>query len=449
MRVHVSRPLLSLAAVWCGVLLSAPSARAEISLEAIPGSLDDTARIEDALDACSAPQPACTVRLGPGTFRVGLIVAEEFNGAFVGAGIGQTIIEAMPDIPASFSLLAPYSKANRLPNLIGFLGGSFTVADMSIRVEAYHPVQGYQWLPGFPTTYFLNGLLTISQKSGGTAPHARVHRVELSGADGDAGVFYGNPLPPGMGVNLNTPLFFGGFLFNSVVTGGSFEARDVLLKRANTGFHTLRTEDSRITVTNAVITEAVTGLGAVLASNCDIRYEANIVEAWQFGVDLSQSATLDPEGWVPSQASRFAGARNVVQLIQNMPGIAVGIRAVDDFAGSPEGRRLEAWLANNDVTVTGSPGMRYGVRLIGSEGARLVNNRVAGDGRGGVLVDYAVGCRIQSTDFRAFSPQGPAGTPVGHLLLGPNSSDCVAVTVPASAIVIDAGTNNVVRRTGR
>jgi hypothetical protein len=135
---------------------------------------------------------------------------------------------------------------------------------MSIRVEHHRPVQAYQWLSGFPTTYFLNGLLTFSQKPGGTAPHARVHRMELSGADGDAGAFYGKPLPMGKGVNLNTPLFFGGFLYNPVVTGGSFEARDVLLNRAITGFHTLRTEDSSITVTNAVITEAVTGLGAVL-----------------------------------------------------------------------------------------------------------------------------------------------------------------------------------------
>jgi hypothetical protein len=449
MRVRVSRSLLSLVAVLCGALLSAPLARADIYLEAIPGSLDDTARIEAALDACSAPAPACTVRLGPGTFHVGLIVAEEFNGAFVGAGIGQTVIKAMPDIPANFSLLEPYGKGNRLPNLIGFLGGRITVADMSIRVEGYQPVQGHQYLPGFPTTYFMNALLTFSQKPGGTAPHARVHRVELSGADGDAGAFYGKPLPPGMGVNLNTPLFFGGFLFNPVVIGGSFEARDVLLHRAITGFHTLRTEDSRVTVTNAIITESVTGLGAVLASNCDIRYEANSVEAWQFGVDLSQPARLDPEGWVPSQPSRFAVARNVVRLTQNMPGIAVGIRAIDDFAGSPDGRRLEAWVANNDVTVTGLPGLRYGIRLIGSEGARLVNNSIAGDGRGGILVDYAVGCRIQSTDFQAFTPEGPAGTPVAHLLLGPNSSDCVAVTVPASATVIDAGTNNVVRRTAR
>lgn len=450
MRVRVSRPLLSLAAVSCGAMLSAPLARADIYLEAIPGSLDDTARIEAALDACSAPQPACTVRLGPGIFRVGLIVAEEFNGAFVGAGIGQTIIEAMPDIPANFSLVVPYGKDNRLPNLIGFLGGRVTVADMSIRVEGYHPVQAHQYLPGFPTTYFMNALLTFSQKPGGTAPHARVHRVELSGADGDAGAFYGKPLPPGMGVNLNAPLFFGGFLFNPVVTGGTFEARDVRSSRAITGFHTLRTEDSRVTVTNAVVSEAVTGLLAVLASNCDIRYEANIVEAWQFGVDLSQSATLDLEGWVPSQPSRFSVARNVVYLTQNMPGIAVGIRAIDDFAGSPDGRRLEAWVANNDVTVTGSIGIRYGIRLVRSEDARLVNNAVAGVGRGGVSINYARGCRIQSTDFRAFTPQGPAGAvDVGHLLLDPNTSDCVAVAVPASATVIDAGTNNVVRRTAR
>ena len=154
MRVRVSRPFLSLAVVWCGAMLSASPARADIYLEAIPGSLDDTARIEAALDACSFPAPACTVRLGPGTFRVGLIVAEEFNGAFVGAGIGLTIIEAMPDIPASFSLLEPYGKADGLPNLVGFLGGTFTVADMSIRANEYHPMQGYQFLPGFPTTYF-------------------------------------------------------------------------------------------------------------------------------------------------------------------------------------------------------------------------------------------------------------------------------------------------------
>ncbi len=433
----------------CGALLAASHARADIYLEAIPGSVDDTARIEAALDACSAPRAACTVRLGPGTYRVGLIVAEEFNGTFVGAGMGQTIIEAIPDIPANFSLLEPYGKANRLPNLIGFLGGTFTVADMSIRVAAYHPMQGYQWLPGFMTTYFLNGLLTVSQKPGGTAPHARVHRVELSGADGDAGAFYGKPLPSGMGVNLNTPLFFGGFLFNPVVTGASFEARDVRLNRAITGFHTLRTEDSRVTLTNAIVTESVTGLGAVLASNCDLRYERNVVEAWQFGVDLAQLATLDPEGWVPSQPSRFAVAGNVVKVTQNMPGGSAGIRAADDFAGSPDGRRLEAWLANNHVTVTGGPGLRFGIRLIGSEGARLVNNGIAGDGRSGVLVDYAVGCRIQSTDFRAFNPQGPAGAPVAHLLLGPNSSDCVAVTIPTSATVIDAGTNNVVRRTAQ
>jgi hypothetical protein len=48
MRVCVSPRLLSLAAVSCGVLLSAPLARAGIYLEAIPGSLDDTARIEAA-----------------------------------------------------------------------------------------------------------------------------------------------------------------------------------------------------------------------------------------------------------------------------------------------------------------------------------------------------------------------------------------------------------------
>jgi hypothetical protein len=91
--------------------------------------------------------------------------------------------------------------------------------------------------------------------------------------------------------------------------------------------------------------------------------------------DLSQSATLAPEGWVPSQPSRFAVARNVVPLTQSMPGIAVGIRAVDDFAGTPDGRRLEAWLANNDVTVKGLPGLRYNVRLIGSEGATIAAAR--------------------------------------------------------------------------
>lgn len=449
MRTCVARPRLLLTTVACGALLAAHPARADIYLEAIPGSVDDTARIEAALDACSSPAPACTVTLGPGTFRIGLIVAEEFNGAFVGAGIGRTILEAIADIPANFDLLVPYGKSNRMPNLIGFLGGKVMVSDMSIRALEYHPMQGYSWLPGFPTTYFLNGLLTFSQKPGGTAPRVRVERVELSGADGDAGVFYGKPLPVGQGVNVNSLLFFGGFLFNPVVTGGSIDVRDVRLHRSIAAFHTLRTEASPVRVATSVVTASVTGLLGVLASDSDIRFEGNTVQAWQFGIDLSQPATLDPEGWVPSRQSRFLVARNAVQVTQNMPIVSVGIRAIDDFAGSPGGRRLDAWIANNDIEVTGPPALRFGMRLVGSEEARVVNNRVAGTGRGGVFVDYARGCRIQSTSFQAFTPQGPAGTPVGHLVFAPNAADCVAVAVPMSAIVVDAGTNNVVHRTAQ
>ncbi|BCS35081.1 hypothetical protein TBR22_A43070 [Luteitalea sp. TBR-22] len=449
MRVHVRRPLVALAALCSGLFLSASPARADIYLEAIPGSLDDTARIEAALDACSSPAPACTVRLGPGTFHVGLIVAEEFNGAFVGAGMDVTIVKAMPDIPANFSLLLPYGKDNRVPNLIGFLGGRVRVADMSIRAEEYHPMQGYAWLPGLPTTYFLNTLLWFSQKEGGTAPHARVERVELTGSDGDAGLFYGKPLPVGQGVNVNTLLGFGGLLFNPVVTGGTFEARDVRLHRAIAGFHILRVEDSRITLTDSVITAAVTGLSGFLASASEIRYERNSVDAWQFGVDVSQPATLDPEGWIPSKPSRFAIAGNVLRVAQNMPLVTAGIRAVDDFAGSPGGRRLEAWIANNRIEATGPTAMRFGIRLIASEGAQVINNSIAGTGWAGVFLDYALGVRIQSTAFSAFTPGGPAGAPIAHLVFGPHTSDCVAVTVPISATVIDAGTNNVVRRTAK
>ena len=63
-------------------------------------------------------------------------------------------------------------------------------------------------------------------------------------------------------------------------------------------------------------------------------------------------------------------------------------------------------MANNDVTVTGPlGGLRHGIRLVGSEDARLVNNSIAGDGRMGVSLDYALGCRIQSTAFEAFTPR--------------------------------------------
>jgi hypothetical protein len=438
-----SRTMLSMGTAAASLFLIQPAGAHTTYLPAVEGSPDDTARIEQALDACNSPARRCTVRLGPGTFRIGLLVVEDFHGAFLGAGAGQTVIEALPRIRATFTLFEPQSKTNRMPNLITFMSGSFTVADMSIRVTEYHPLEAYQWLPGLPDTYFMNCVLGIIQKPGGTPPHARVERVELSGADGDAGPFYGYSLPPGQGVNTNGLLFFGGFLLNRLMSGGSLVVRDSVLRRGVTGFLTLRTVGSHVSFAGNRVSESVDGVAFNLLSDSTVLVRDNVVSTWEWGVSFLQTPFFDFEGWGPPEATRAVVSRNVIRTSQIMDKPTAGVIATDDYVTLPNERpRLALVVAGNSVIAGGDtwPSDRYGILLRTTAGALVARNTTTGAGAAALGLEGSRSARL------LFNELGGFAATKAHLWFSPASQECVALGVHPSDTVLDEGVDNVVMR---
>jgi len=429
--------------VLVGCLLVTRSALAQTYLPAIPGSLDDTQRIEQALDACNAPEKACTVRLGPGVFHVGLIVVEDFHGSFVGSGIGKTVVKAKPGIEAHFDLLQPHSKTNRMPNLLSFLSGNFSIADMSIRVEGFRPLLAYQFLPGFPDTYFMNTILAITQRPGGAAPHVSIERVEIAGADGDAASFFGfNGLPAGLGVNTNGVLFFGGFFFNPILTGGSLVVRDSVMKRGVNGFFTLRTADSSVRFVNNHVTESIGGVGAYLASRSMIAFRENTIESWQHGVSFLQTPFFDFEGWGPPEASRFVASGNTIRTSQIMDVPSAGIVATDEYTTIPgEVPRLDGTVSDNRVISTGGnwTSERYGIWLNKTVGTKVMNNQLLGSGDVALAVDESQACRLLFNSMLRFEASR------AQIMLSARTRDCLVLGVHPSVTIVNEGENNVIK----
>jgi hypothetical protein len=100
-------------------------------------SPDDTAAIQTALSACSGAGPGCVVQLQAGTYYTKQLVAYNFNGTFKGAGEGQTMIQALPDLVVSYS---PGCQVNLtdclLPSLITFVDGNVGVSDLALDFPA-------------------------------------------------------------------------------------------------------------------------------------------------------------------------------------------------------------------------------------------------------------------------------------------------------------------------
>ena len=70
--------------VLVGCLLVTRSALAQTYLPAIPGSLDDTQRIEQALDACNAPEKRALYGWGPESSMSGSSSSKIFMAALWG-----------------------------------------------------------------------------------------------------------------------------------------------------------------------------------------------------------------------------------------------------------------------------------------------------------------------------------------------------------------------------
>ena len=155
----------------------------------LPNGHDDTADIQAAFNACGSYGPGCTVELVKGTYYTAQIAVYGFQGSFVGAGQGRTVIQALPNLPAPNptynTATVPFwagnptgaAGSNPWPDLFTFVGGTFSISGMTINELNANPITS----PGWEGVTALYAVILVT----GEQADAAIAQVTVNGAAGD------------------------------------------------------------------------------------------------------------------------------------------------------------------------------------------------------------------------------------------------------------------------
>ena len=229
-----------------------------------PNGHDDTTDLQNAFNACTGSGGACTVKLVPGTYFTSQVYAIGFQGSFIGAGQGASIIQALPNLappnPAYATDTTPFwaalpSASNPWPVLFTFVNGAFRISGMTITDTYANPVQSFDFLGGPDTALWSSILVTgnVGQYVVATVDHVTVNGgpgTNLGFNDNDEIAFEGLLLPAGWSLPWGdaTPLM------------GSFSVTNSLFHDVSTGPFFVNLLDSKgVACYNTITTDASLG----------------------------------------------------------------------------------------------------------------------------------------------------------------------------------------------
>ncbi len=398
---------------------------------------DDTAPLQEALEACSGAKHHCTVTLCEGVFHTGILRVRDFRGTLRGAGADRTVLRALPELhvsedPRDFFRVDPFEPGQAWPYLVQFVGGEGRVEDLGILVPApptgSNPTTGWYLLDDGPIYELRGGILVTG-------------RDDVEFEVSDVRVAAENP-----GTELGTTVFNGaedgGLLFNPddasdfpvFPTRGRFEVERSTFDNVLTGTSLAELAAARVLVARNWYRSTV----AVEVIDADRSGIAVVDNRWAVsyrGVQVRQN--LDG---APSRASRLSVVGNRGTLPPVFAGFGDGL-AFEDPAGdaSPEPGGTSLRVLGNSWTLgDGSAGAASGLTVSGAAPLEVAANRLAGRAAAGISVDATEGCRIWGNSMQELDA---AGGP--DVFLGPGTSDCVAIVAPGDVVANEGSANQV------
>ena len=178
----------------------------------LPTNSDDTANLQCAFDLGSN-RPGAVLQLLKGTYITGRIVVNGFMGTVRGKGMNSTIIRN-PNYPIyvtpdDFYQVPPESDAFAPPYLFTFLGGDYTVTDLTVSIVGAEPTTDWsifgirEWL-GHGIKSFGGPFVILERPTdrGYRKANAAFYRVKLTGE------LSNDPL---YGYNVYNGIFYEGF----------------------------------------------------------------------------------------------------------------------------------------------------------------------------------------------------------------------------------------------
>ncbi len=158
-----------------------------------PSHRDDTASLQRALQACVPGGTRCVVHLRAGTYLTRQLFANGFHGTIVGAGLGATVVQALPGyrVPSVDPYAHAPSTRNPYPVMLAFGTGSpVGMSGLTLRVRGTQPIPGgWRAVPGAPKVTWLDAAVYV-QGSGTFDDVAIVGApgADIPGGEGAVGV---------------------------------------------------------------------------------------------------------------------------------------------------------------------------------------------------------------------------------------------------------------------
>jgi hypothetical protein len=361
-----------------------------------PNGHDDTADIQAAFNACTSSVRTCTVQLEKGTYHTAQVTVNGFQGSFVGAGQGWTVIQALPNLPppgAAYNTAStPFwagtpGPSNPWPVLFTFVGGTFSVSGMTVTEPYTNPIAspGWYWDPDLPAGVTATDLYALIIVTGGQANAAFDH-VTVIGAGGDLSSPLGTPST----FNLADGIVYEGMLLptgwtsawgDQIPLSGTFSLTHSLLNRSISAVWVQNLLNATVVVASNSIQSAVSQ-GFFDVSNSQLYFVGNSFTNIMYGAAVDGIQSFYKTDLLPS----------TVYVVGNS--IAVNWEGSGAFFydfGVPS--TLSAVISGNTVESDNSCGC-YTWEASASVGGESLNSLVVTGNRilgGGTGIEIAIG----------------------------------------------------------
>lgn len=400
-----------------------------------PNGVDDTQNIRDAFADAKAAGSGNTVYLSEGVFYTGLLIIEDFDGYFMGAGKGNTTIISLTGLPC-----ADMMTQEMVPALITFSTGFPKISDMTIDIVE-SPCQLYQNPWGANQIQNLIATMLIGPHAidesfdcSGEVPeveegHSSIDNVEFKVSGQNETTYY--HISIGGYTQINDANCYGWFKTlkgNHTVTNCDFYGANV------TGVDIFQLVDSKVIIggspNNGNNFYTFMAMDALDNDNTQIEVSYNVMES-------------------PIGINNLGGLNFIFYGIQYIPLSNYHIHhnkimpewfaiANDDFGLFADIKTLNVVIEQNEFIMDGSNGAIQGWL---TQDVLVRNNRFSGTSDLGIYLGYdgftCSNWTILGNNFNKLT------TSFYPIWLGPDAEDCTVVGGNNKVNVLDEGSNNI------
>ena len=279
-----------------------------------PNGSNDTADLQAAFNTCTSHNWVCTIQLVKGTYYTDQVYAIGFQGSFVGAGQGATIIQGLPNLPspgaAYNTSMSPFWAAlpgptNPWPDLFTFVNGAFRVSQMTLVDTYFNPVpNGWNYF-GLASTYLWADIMVTGEQANAAFDH-----FAMITGPGEFNIGIGNP----SSFNSAGGLVYEGMLLPSgwqpqgyptaytdqIPVSGTFSVTNCYLYGTDSAVWVENTLDASVTIGFNLITSSPSMISPIDLSNTQVWVYGNQLTNVMYGAGVIPFQSLFQYNLLPS-----------------------------------------------------------------------------------------------------------------------------------------------------